>query len=228
LGVVVFFRWHLALLQLSVYRRFGMKLIPILRAPINSGPFICVLAFYVAGTLMCAYSLGLQGFEKTFEAMYAMVFFGEVDFDDLEGVESETTITIVNGTGTLNQADAQPTDYMYITRLLYVFVTFSMSITLLNIFIAVLSEHFQRATKGSFINFMRLRAQTAVDLFLLREGWEYVVRQRRRKQGQNDLEFEDRDSTNGYDDPMNDYLWYCKIRADGPNDELSLDRDDAY
>merc|ERR1739848_42680 len=73
--------------------------------------------------------------------------------------------------------DGDPTENYFIARVIMVVVSFGVNITLLNIFIAVLTASYEVCYGNAWRNFLDAQAEVGVRKVALNEGWRTLTDQ---------------------------------------------------
>jgi len=181
-GSVVFSRWMTVLYALRAVRGIGTRILPIMSTMWEVGPFTGVLFMYLCGFVNMYYALGLQDLVDSFILIFKIVIMGEVDLDEFEAASSSVYVrlntTSLTATGAI--IDAGRTPFYYIVRAMLVLTSFVMGVSLMNVFIAVLCISYEKAAKHSWREFIRTRADIALDHQTMVIGMRWMRCKRRR------------------------------------------------
>mmetsp|Transcript_7425 Transcript_7425/g.16160 ORF Transcript_7425/g.16160 Transcript_7425/m.16160 type:complete len:385 (+) Transcript_7425:82-1236(+) len=162
LACVVFIRWMVLLYKVRAYDHFGLKALPIMQAMYEAGPFSVVVVFYLLGIAHAYYTLGVNPGFQSIMLSFRMGLLGEVDVPDLAGQHTSEGNT--------------PTRHDYIVGALMAFVTFTLTMTLLNIYIGILSLSYERAYPDSWRTLMKVRINIVVRHKAFRVGSRVALR----------------------------------------------------
>merc|ERR1712146_341066 len=77
--------------------------------------------------------------------------------------------------GSISQQISGATNYWYIIRIVLVFVSFVMGLSLMNLFIAVLTVSYTAASKKANAFFLRHRARKVVQNSAMHVGWSLMA-----------------------------------------------------
>mmetsp|Transcript_12237 Transcript_12237/g.28529 ORF Transcript_12237/g.28529 Transcript_12237/m.28529 type:complete len:1107 (+) Transcript_12237:52-3372(+) len=164
-GTVVFSRWMTVLYALRAVRGIGLRILPIMTTMWEVGPFTGVLFMYLCGFVNMYYAFGLQDLVDSFVSIFQIVIMGEVDLAELEATQSLARVHLDRNStlSVIEDVDAGRSPYYYIVRAMLVLTSFVMGVSLMNVFIAVLCISYEKASKHSWREFVRTRADIALD-----------------------------------------------------------------
>ena len=130
------------------------------------------MAVCIIGSGNFYYSLGIHGPFRSFVVIYELVVLQIFNLDVMENVYG--TDMHVQEDGTILQTPAARTAYYVILRVMMVVISFVMGITLMNLFIAVLTVSYSKATTNSFLIFSRRQASKVLETQSTLAGWNVL------------------------------------------------------
>jgi putative Mn2+ efflux pump MntP len=159
LGVLLFLKWFRMLIYLRQYESIAVHTLPITTTMWNVGPFLLVMAVYVFASVNLFYGLeNGYGLEECFIIIYRLVVLGDFSLLELE-----------------NRSVTEPrTEYYHFVRVMVVGLSFVVSVTMMNLFIAVLCVAYDDAAKRAHMAFMESLASIVLDQHAIRKGILYV------------------------------------------------------
>jgi len=168
MACLVMFRWNKSLYALRCIKTFGLPMLPILRAMRDINAFCFVLLFVLFGFSHTYYTLGIhQDISSAFNAVYRLGVLGDFDLQELEGVDPHFG---VDG-NTMMPVDPDKTSMFYVVRVFMIVATFGITVTLLNIFIGVLSVAFENETEKAESTFWHERSHSTLMFCATVEGF---------------------------------------------------------
>eukprot|EP00403_Amphidinium_massartii_P006076 CAMPEP_0178375862 /NCGR_PEP_ID=MMETSP0689_2-20121128/3109_1 /TAXON_ID=160604 /ORGANISM="Amphidinium massartii, Strain CS-259" /LENGTH=937 /DNA_ID=CAMNT_0019995873 /DNA_START=142 /DNA_END=2956 /DNA_ORIENTATION=+ len=159
LGALIFLRWMKVLYSLRPLKVIGLRILPIMSTMLEVWPFFAVLSMFLLGFVNAYYALGIQDFDEAFMTSFKLIAMQEVDLNAMSGVQPEQLIV----GDTIETLQPPRRDYYYIVRVLVVLGTFIIGISLMNVLIAVLCTSYQKASSNAWREFIRTRADAAID-----------------------------------------------------------------
>jgi len=208
LAVLVFIMWVRALFGLRIYQAVGVPMLPIIKCMWKIAPFCGVLVFYLCGVAHGYYTLDIR--EETIESLmivYRLGLLGDFDMDELEGNEPKGELD-----ADMFTIDADPSENYYIARFMMVIVSFVVNITLMNIFIAVLSASYETCYLNAWRNFLDARGDVGIDYVALEEGFRALTSWTKwfRKKEDKTIRRDEMAKIRRKDD---EYIWYSCRKA---------------
>jgi ankyrin repeat protein len=170
LGVLVYMKWLRFLAYLRQIRAIGTEILPMSQTMWNIVPFLVVLSIYVLGTVNMLFALN-NGYsiDDCFMLIYRMVVLGDASVEELENrLSSQLTVNLT--TGIVTQSDSPPTDNFWVVRIMMVFTSFVVGVSLMNMFLAMLCLNYTMAHDQADFSFMRARANIVLDQSAVRIG----------------------------------------------------------
>lgn len=163
---LVMMRWMKALSDLRAFPRFGVTLLPIVYSILDVGNFCAVLLLYIFGFGHAYAALAVPGHDLTtaFMIAYRLGMLADFELDELEGKDGGCQAEDDEGLG----------DYYHIMRVLSVIVTFLIAITVMNVFIAVLSNFYTRYAANWKRLILQIQTDNAIDGIVLHEGFHFM------------------------------------------------------
>lgn len=201
------------LYSLRGFRFFGPKLLPILEALKEVGLFFLIVAPPFLGFVHAYHALGIRTALKSFMDMFRLGFLGDFDIEELEDIDGSYHADEWNTT-VWNWEDPDPTDMRGPVWIILMGMGIMMTISLMNIFIAVLSENFDRNFSNREQLFLHARANMLKDVFAMCAVIERIWDSMRPKRRINPSAA----STN--EKGHYDYLWLCKLDKSSDNADL--------
>jgi len=174
LGIVIFTKWMQLLFSLCQFPIFGMHILPITSTMFDIGPFCVVMAVCIMSAANLYYALNIHGPMRSFMIMYRLVILSEVNPDDLENVFG--TDMRVDADGTILQTISSKTKYYFVVQGVMVFISFIMSVALMNLFIAVLTVSYRAYAEKALVSFSRHQALKVLEAQAMRAGWTAMKR----------------------------------------------------
>merc|ERR1740138_1470037 len=83
MAVLVMYRWNKCLYSLRAIKKFGLPMLPIIKAMWDIQTFCIVLAFYLAGLCHTYYTLGAYDIVETSTLIFRMAILGDSDLQEL-------------------------------------------------------------------------------------------------------------------------------------------------
>lgn len=182
LTATIVWMWFRVVLTLRAVRVVGLMILPILSSFMDVASFSIVIGLGYLGTLHAYFAV--QGEKEFWErsaltVWRAMVFGDHPGTDGLYGSPSSSRTSTISSNQTQtrkppiialsNVGNVEGFELNHQTNFFFGVVCFCMSITLLNIFIAVLNLSYNEAYQNSFITQMRTRCSIVSDC-LARKG----------------------------------------------------------
>jgi hypothetical protein len=172
LGILVFIKWMLLLKSLSQFRLVGLHVLPIQVALADIGPFVLVTSVCLAGCANLYYALGITDPFSSIIKIYSLVVMEEYDLREMEktGSVQDTNMRVTNDNHIVQDL-AIKTDYYFVIRVMMIVLSFGFGVSLMNLFIAVLTVSYSRAKEKDLILFSRLQAHKVIETQAIRIGW---------------------------------------------------------
>jgi len=167
---VVVLRWTLLLISILESRFFGSTVLPAFQAAISkeSLRFLTFLAVVLLATTHAYWSLPIANENSLWEVitrMFRMEYVGDFDVNELEGVESYADLT----TGEINGGSA--TEWHNGVRVMLVGCCLMTTIISLNVYIAVISNTYDKLKESSPQLLQHFRSQILLRQLLRRKFW---------------------------------------------------------
>merc|ERR1712137_966491 len=96
LCAVVFMRWLQVLEDVKGVRGVGTRILPIMEAMREVGPFTGVLLIFIMAAFFSYYAVGIKDIGDAWLIIFGLVFLGDFDMKEMAGHRDFTTIS--NGT----------------------------------------------------------------------------------------------------------------------------------
>eukprot|EP00928_Gymnodinium_smaydae_P011725 TRINITY_DN14299_c0_g2_i1.p1 TRINITY_DN14299_c0_g2~~TRINITY_DN14299_c0_g2_i1.p1 ORF type:complete len:929 (+),score=117.25 TRINITY_DN14299_c0_g2_i1:38-2824(+) len=182
LGVIIFIKWMRLLVSLSTLKSVGLRILPITSTMLDIGPFCAVMGVYLVGSTNMYYALGIYNFPRCFLIIYRLVVMADVDPNELENVwPSQMNL---QDNGYISQSVSPGSEYYVVVRLMLIFFSFVIGLTMMNLFVAVLCLAYDKAARNADFAFARNMARLLLDHEAMRIGARSFqgLCQRRQKQ----------------------------------------------
>jgi len=173
LGAVVFMKWMLVLREACQFRLLGTHILPIMSTMMSIGPFVLVTSVCICASANLYYAFGLYNAFDSFFMIYRLAVLGDFNLDELENRYS-TDMNVEAG-GSVVMSNAAETDYYWVVRVMLLFLSFMMSISLMNLFIGVLTVSYEAHTQRAYESYLRLRTGTVLEARAVRVGWQTLT-----------------------------------------------------
>jgi len=160
-GVSVYVEWLKMLHSFRGLRKVGKKVLPIMEAMQSAGPFMGVLSIYMFGTYNFYVALNRNGYWDSFWIVYRMVFLLDIDWIKMEGDPGPTEQLLADGT--IETVVPPRNVYHYIVYFFAYTFAFVLGTSLMNIYIAVLSECYTCACHSAESLLLRARTTMVLD-----------------------------------------------------------------
>jgi len=211
-GLCVYLKWLRLLTSLRQIKVVGLRILPILYTMWDVKPFLAVLIMYIVASLNMYYALNIHTMEDTFLIIYRLTVLGDVNLYELEN-ESNLRLKAEEGGG-LVQVSPPRTHYTLVVRVMMVFMSFVVGVSLMNLFVAMLCESYVNAVGRAHWAFMRAKAHLVLDQQAVRMGLQVFCcrtqrRQRRRlRASHGDDAHREPDRDKEEEDKLS-HIWYC-------------------
>jgi hypothetical protein len=179
-GVVIYLKWTKTLMSFRQIKSVAIRILPITTTMFDVGPFVCVLAVYLLAFANMYYALGFWSFEQSFMLIYRLGIVGDFDMGTLERLGAPV-LKLDPETREINTMSAMTTPLHHIVNLLFIMVTFIMTVTMMNLFIAMLCLSYSMAADKAVQGFLRSRACIVLDLHAIRFGAKRLWKCERRR-----------------------------------------------
>lgn len=166
-GILVCFKWLKLLREVCSIRSIGMRILPIMITLQDVGPFCGVVLVYLLAATNAYYSLGLKTGIQAFIIIFRITFLGDVDLNELEAVSSSSRVLEDQ---TIQTTPPESSQYHEVCVVFMLVVVFVMSTALMNIFIAVLSNAYDKATNNALTEFLRAQAGVTYNHHIMMTG----------------------------------------------------------
>lgn len=196
-AVAAFLKWMAILYALTPFRALGEYFLPILYTMRRIRAMAFVIFFHVVGGFHAYWSLDVGSLDW-FDTLFAVGRFSllaDFDMNELDG-----THALADG-DTADVGKAQ----RHWTRILFIIMSFGITIVLMNTFIAAIGNTFNKATEDMNIKFQKNRARVIVHHMAIRDML-YGRRHQRHEALDQPMTLESRE---GDDHPQRRHLWYC-------------------
>merc|ERR1719506_1430313 len=147
-------------------------MLPIILAAKEVGPFFGVVFTYLLGTTNAYYAFGLKSLPEAFMIIFQVTFLQELELDELEGVDVPSMRLLPDGT--IETSPPEASRNYYVVRIFICVVIFVMSTALMNIFIAVLADAYATASNNALNEFLRARANIALEQHIMMTGLKKI------------------------------------------------------
>eukprot|EP00930_Biecheleria_cincta_P097118 TRINITY_DN88843_c0_g1_i1.p1 TRINITY_DN88843_c0_g1~~TRINITY_DN88843_c0_g1_i1.p1 ORF type:complete len:1012 (+),score=168.07 TRINITY_DN88843_c0_g1_i1:95-3130(+) len=201
LGIVVFIKWMRFVSSLCQWKAVGLRILPLVTALSDIGPFSAVLCVWFLGAWNLYWALGLQDVWESFYQIFYLVILGEADLDALIAGKPKYTLLV---------------------QAIVIFLAFTMHMGLLSIFVAVLSKSYDLAANQAAAVYRRYRGRRSLAHKAMQDGLKHCCRRRRLRHHQQQQRLASKISTIlpaiilGEDDMedevtlgSHDYMWIC-------------------
>merc|ERR1712129_183489 len=165
----VFCKWCRFLLYLRQIKVIGIAILPITQTMWDISPFLLVFSLYFLATVNMFYALNTgHSFGDIFMLVFHLVLLGDGDASTLENTETQMAVDL--STGAVLQTDSPVTDNFIIVRLMMVFASFMIGVSLMNLFLAMLCLSYTLAYEQAHRSFMKALANIVIDQHAVRVG----------------------------------------------------------
>merc|ERR1711884_811331 len=159
LGLLVYCKWLRFLVYLRQIKTIGIHILPISQAMFDIFPFLLVLSIYLLAAMNMFYALNTGwSFGDCFLLIWRLVVLGDVDVFELEN-RHELQLSVDLTTGATAEARPEQTGNFFAVRVLMVVASFLMTVSLMNLFLAMLCVSYSEAHEVAHLEFMRSRAR---------------------------------------------------------------------
>jgi predicted nucleic acid-binding Zn ribbon protein len=177
MGMVVFVKWIRILVNLSTFRPIGIAVLPIIETIFDIGPFLFVLLMFMLGATNMYYALNLYSIENAFILVYRAVTLGDVNLLEWERVPAEfAEAEIVNGSNPVLEVTPEATANFYIVRLFMVIITFLLGLSLMNLFIAMLTVSYGVSFEAAEKTYQRFRFHMVIGEEAIQNSMQRIYR----------------------------------------------------
>mmetsp|Transcript_105584 Transcript_105584/g.293983 ORF Transcript_105584/g.293983 Transcript_105584/m.293983 type:complete len:221 (-) Transcript_105584:138-800(-) len=202
LGTCVFLKWMRLLFSLRQLESVGLKILPILTTMWDVKPFVGVLSLYFIGSVNMLYALGLHSLENAFLIIYRLVVLGDMDLNEWE---NQSTLRLeADLSGQLVQVIPEGTSFRVASRMMMIFVSFVMGVSMMNLFVAMLCNSYADALQQAPMAVLRCRAKIVLDHQALKTGLRVLSCHTRQATGALP-----RDPSKDLTDGLS-HIWFCK------------------
>jgi len=170
------------------------------------------------------YALGIYSFPRCFLIIYRLVVMADVDPSEMENVWPSRMK--LQPDGAVKEFMSLASEYYVVVRLMLIFISFVIGLTMMNLFVAVLCLAYDSAARNADFAFARNRARLLLDHEAMRIGSRTLKKLcRRRNPAQSSKDFDAlalrqrQPSSVGLDprekaDETNRYVWVCVQKDD--------------
>lgn len=177
LGILVFIKWMQLLFSLCQFRFVGFSILPITSAMLDIGPFCVVMAVCILASGNLYYALGIHGPFESFLKIYQMIVLADFNLHDLEDTATVQSSNMhARSDGYFFQDPTEKTDYYYVVRGMLILLSFVFGVSLMNLFIAVLTVSYSQATKKALVFFSQQQAHKVIETQAIHIGWQVTKR----------------------------------------------------
>eukprot|EP00931_Biecheleriopsis_adriatica_P023770 TRINITY_DN14940_c0_g3_i1.p1 TRINITY_DN14940_c0_g3~~TRINITY_DN14940_c0_g3_i1.p1 ORF type:complete len:899 (+),score=140.04 TRINITY_DN14940_c0_g3_i1:69-2699(+) len=170
-GVLILLKWGRFLKALTrVIPAVGVSILPIFTTMFDIGSFCGTLFIILMGLTNLYYALGIYDLFNSFMLMYRLGVL--TDGDQTELLRAAESVI----------SSSDHSVYYWTIRYGFVAVSFIIGLSMMNVFIAVLSEKFAKAQEGAAAAFVRERARMFVDFDAVREGFRHLFCMKRNQE----------------------------------------------
>lgn len=184
LGSVIFAKWIELLLKLCQFPLIGMRVGPIISTMLDIGPFCGVMAVAIMASCNGYYALGMYSWFDSFIIMYRLAVLGDFNAFELEnagghgsGIDMLLQAGADNTDRSIVMSVAEQTQYYYVVRVMLLLIGFLMSITLMNLYIGVLTVNYEAHAKKALVYFSCWRVSIIIETQAMLLGWVTLKRQ---------------------------------------------------
>merc|ERR1712032_356190 len=169
-GVLVFCKWNRFLVYLRQIRVIGIQILPITQTMWDMGPFLLVFSLYFLASVNMFYALNTgHSFVQCFMQVYQLVVLGSGDSATLANTDApQMTVDLI--TGAVLQSAPPDADNLSVVRVMLIFVSFLIGVSLMNLFLAVLCVAYTEARDKAHISFQSSRTEMVLDQHAVRAG----------------------------------------------------------
>jgi hypothetical protein len=157
-GIVVYLSWTKALISFRQLKFVALRILPITSTMWDVGPFVCVCFVYLLAFVNMYYAMGFYPFHQAFMIMYRLGILGDFDMLALEN------------RGNSMGSKPEVSSMHHVVQLMMIFMTFVMTVTMMNLFIAMLCLSYDKAAQNAETAFLKSRAYTILDLHAMYIG----------------------------------------------------------
>jgi len=196
--------------SLRGFESTGKPMLPILHAVPATGPFFLVVVICLLGFLHMYYAFGLINAWDALVTMYRLGFLADFALSDMtighEGRRLKSAAVgsdiAVQGNTTVEEAShSWGTTWWWGVDGVFIVMSLTMSITLMNILIGVLSESYNRGWERRERLFLLQRSRIVLQHFTVREGKKHIYSCARRQVAPENTKRNTRD-----------YVWFVRPR----------------
>merc|ERR1712032_107975 len=169
-GVLVFCKWNRFLVYLRQIEVVGVQILPITQTMWDMGPFLLVFSLYFAASVNMFYALNTgHTFMQCFMQVYQLVVLGNAEASDLANADDpQVTVDLISGA--VLQSDPPDAQYLLVVRIMLIFVSFVIGVSLMNLFLAMLCLTYENAHHQAHLSFQRSRTKIVLDQHAVRLG----------------------------------------------------------
>eukprot|EP00930_Biecheleria_cincta_P100485 TRINITY_DN9211_c0_g1_i1.p1 TRINITY_DN9211_c0_g1~~TRINITY_DN9211_c0_g1_i1.p1 ORF type:complete len:1096 (-),score=167.21 TRINITY_DN9211_c0_g1_i1:275-3109(-) len=143
--------WWRILYALRVFKAFGMHALPVLGAFREILPFTVILLFYCGAFMHAFYALSVEDITDVFLAFYRLGMIGD----------------IVNTSSLGLQGNQQRSSWSDLQLIWFLLFSFLCTVTLMNIFIGVMSSAYNEQKEQVGTRFLRARAEICLNVMMM-------------------------------------------------------------
>jgi hypothetical protein len=223
----VFFRWMKVLNSLRGYEFAGALILPVLRSLPVCIPFLLVVIFPTMGLMHAYYIFNIYGVDlfRSFMIIYRICFVGDFDWEEMEDIDGWYLLPNMTDPDDkqLELEDPELSEWHPFISVILVVATTFVTITMMNIFIAVLCDAFGKAFQERDRAFWRTRVRIVLDesikMWTEEAIWDNVCRCRRpRRSRRGSCRISAPDGSDESENQASeslphsgwDYVWYCR------------------
>eukprot|EP00930_Biecheleria_cincta_P025000 TRINITY_DN17843_c0_g1_i2.p1 TRINITY_DN17843_c0_g1~~TRINITY_DN17843_c0_g1_i2.p1 ORF type:complete len:376 (+),score=33.56 TRINITY_DN17843_c0_g1_i2:116-1243(+) len=208
-AIAGFFRWVAVLNSLRGFESTGKPMLPILHAVPATGPFFLVVVICLLGFLHMYYAFGLINAWDAMITMYRLGFLADFTLSDMtvgtpgRRLKSAAGVSDIAALGNATAEEGSHswgTSWWWGVDGVFIVMSLTMSITLMNILIGVLSESYNRGWERRERLFLLQRSRIVLQHFTVREGKKQLYSCARRQVTPEDTSH------------RRDYVWFVRPR----------------
>jgi len=169
-GALVFCKWTRFLVDLRQIEAVGIEILPITDTMWDIGPFLLVFSVYFLASVNMFYALNTgHSFIQCFMQVYQLVVLGSGNSATLANTDApKMTMDLI--TGAVFHSAPPEAGNLFVVRVMLIFVSFVIGVSLMNLFLAVLCVAYTQARNKAHLSFMRSRTKVVMDQHAIRAG----------------------------------------------------------
>jgi len=141
------------------------------------GPFLLVMSVCIAASASLYYSFGLQDAGHSFFLMYRFIVLQDFDMKQFNAwkhgrtLKSSGSAATTGASSTQDYNQSEPGDYYWVLRVSIIMLGFMMTVSLMNLYIGVLTISYESHTHKARASYLRWRAGAVLEARALHAGW---------------------------------------------------------